>query len=101
MFMVCLVEGFSVREIGYMNISPLQYWSPEIGIIIGEVSLWNQGYGTEAFRLGLGLLKSWGYEHTMTTVLDTNLAAIKMLKKLGFNRTTRARKGESRYEREL
>jgi len=101
MLMVVLIEEDIAREIGVLNISPLSYWSPEIGIIIGEVSLWNKGYGTEAFRLGCRWLKEKGYRYTSTTVLDTNRSAIRMLEKLGFHRTCEAREGESRYAKEL
>jgi len=100
-FMVVLVEDDYARDVGVIHISPLQYWSPEIGIIIGEVSLWGQGVGTEAFRLALEWLKDQGYKWTSTTVLDTNRRMIKVLYKLNFKKTCKARKGESRYALEL
>lgn len=99
--MITLVEDDYARDVGFLSISPLQYWSPEIGIIIGEVSLWGKNIGTEAFKLACQWLKDKGYKHTMTTVLNTNLRAIGMLKNNGFERTSDARKGESRYEKEL
>ena len=101
LFMITLVEDDFARDVGFLSISPLQYWSPEIGIIIGEVSLWGKNIGTEAFKLACQWLKDKGYKHTMTTVLNTNLRAIGMLKNNGFERTSDARKGESRYEKEL
>ena len=100
-FMVVLVVNNISRDVGILNISPLTYWSPEIGIIIGEVSLWGLGVGTKAFKLGCDWLKEKGYQWTSTTVLDSNVAMIKVLKKLGFKRTCEARKDESRYAKEL
>ena len=101
MFMIVLVEDNFARDVGFISISPLQYWSPEIGIIIGEVSLWGKHVGTKALKLACKWLKDRNYKHTMTTVLNTNLRAIGMLRNAGFERTGDARKGESRYEREL
>ena len=96
-----LIIVYEGRDVGILNISPLQYWSPEIGIIIGEVSLWNKGIGTEAFALGCEWLRVRGYKWTSTTVLDSNKSMIRVLKKLDFKRTCQARKGESRYAKEL
>lgn len=101
-FMVILFENNYAREIGVLHISLLDYWSPEIGIIIGEVSLWDKGFGTEAFGLGYKWLKARGFKHTSTTVPKTNKRAIRMLEKLGFKYTCNARsEWELRYEKEL
>ena len=96
MLCVVVVEDDFARVVGFLSISPLTYWSPEIGIIMGE-----KGYGTEAFGLGLKWLEERDYKYTSTTVLNTNKPMIHILKKLGFKRTCEARKGESRYAREL
>ena len=101
MLMVVLVEDNFARDVGFLSISPLQYWSPEIGIIIGEVSLWNKGIGTEAFSLACEWLKERNYKWTSTTVLDTNLRMIAILRTLGFKRICGAREGESRYAKEI
>jgi len=100
-FMVLFVKGTSVRPVGVLHISPLDYWSPEIGIIIGEVSLWNKEVGTDAFRLGCEWLKEQGYKWTSTTILKTNKGAIRLLEKLNFKYTCEARKGELRYAKAL
>ncbi|RPI53032.1 MAG: N-acetyltransferase [Deltaproteobacteria bacterium] len=96
-FMVVLVENNFSRDIGVIHISPLTYWSPEIGIIIGEVSLWNKGFGNEAFRQACVYLRDKGYKWTSTTVLNSNEPMKRILDKLGFNVTCEARKGEWRY----
>jgi len=100
-FMVLFVNETEIRPVGVLHISPLDYWSPEIGIIIGEVSLWDTGVGTEAFRLGCEWLKEQGYKWTSTTVLKSNKRAIRMLEKLNFKYTCEARKGELRYAKAL
>ena len=99
-FMAVLLQNDSARDIGVIHISPLTYWSPEIGIIL-DVAEWSKGYGTEVFRLGCEWLKSKGYKWTSTTVLDTNTPMIRVLEKLGFEEFSDARKGELWYRREL
>ena len=101
MLMIALVEGDFARDVGFLSLSPLQYWSPEIGIIIGEVSLWNKGIGTEAIRLACEWLKGKEYKWTSTTVLKSNKAMIKVLEKLNFKQDGNARKGELRYVKEI
>lgn len=101
-FMVILFEDNCAREVGVLHISLLDYWSPEIGIIIGEVSLWNKGVGTEAFRLGCEWVKDKGYEWTSTTAPKVNKPMIKVLEKLGFEYIGEARsKWELKYRKKL
>ena len=99
--MVLLFEDDIIRPVGVLHISLLDYWSPEIGIIIGEVSLWNKGIGTEAFRLGIEWLKCRGYKYTSTTVPKTNHAMVRVLEKLGFHEDGTAREGERRFARRI
>ena len=89
------------RPIGVIHISLLDYWSPEIGIIMGEPKLWNKGYGTLTFELGCEWLKERGYKWTSTTVLGSNKAMERILQKLGFKHTCEGRDGERRYAKKL
>jgi len=97
-FMVLLCPD--IRPIGVIHISLLDYWAPEIGVYIAPEE-WNKGYGTEAFQGGLDYLKSRGFKYTMTTVPERNKACIRMLRKLQFKKTGKARDGEIRFERKL
>ncbi len=89
------------RPIGILNLGQLDHWSPEIGYAIGEISLWNQNIGTQAVRLGLEWLKEYGKKYCHTTILDNNLASIKLIKKAGFTKGMQARKGEHYWIKKL
>ena len=93
-FIIVLNEGCTLRDIGVVNIGQLDHWSPEVGYFIGEVSLWGNGYGTEAVKLAMEWLKERGYKHTHTTVLESNKRSLRLLKSLGFEILGKARKGE-------
>ena len=100
-FVIMLKQDTSLRAIGGVTIAQRDYWSPEIGFSIGETTLWGQGYGREAVRLGLEWLKGEGYKHCHTTVLKKNERSIRLLKSLGFEYLGEARKGEIWMQREL
>jgi diamine N-acetyltransferase len=69
----------------------------EFGIVIGDKSYWNQGYGTEAVRL----LVRFGF-HTLNLnriflrVYETNPRAIRAYEKAGFTSEGRERQAEFR-----
>ncbi len=101
-FLVCL----NLRPIGVVNLGQLDHWSPEIGYFIGEVSLWGQGIGTEAVRLGIEWLKGYRLSHphiigVHTTIKNDNDGSIGIVKRLGFKKGMLARDGEHYYYREL
>lgn len=94
------------RPIGVVNIGQLDYWSPEIGYFIGELSLWGKGLGTQAVQLGINWVQEYAethkhITHIHTTIKDDNKASIKLIKKLGFVKGMEARKGESYWTRLL
>jgi len=82
------------RPVGIVTVCQLDYWSPEIGYYIGEVSLWGKGIGKEAVRLGLEYIKNYGRDYCHTTVLENNERSIRLLKSLGFEYMDEAREGE-------
>ena len=100
-FIIVLIEGTHMREIGIVTIGQLDHWSPEIGFFIGEVSLWGRGIGKKAVSLGLDWLKEYGKEYCHTTILDDNKRSIRLIKSLGFTRLGKARENESWYQKRL
>jgi RimJ/RimL family protein N-acetyltransferase len=90
-------EGDMWRPIGkclYMDID----WRnrlAEVGIFIGEVSLWNQGYGSEA----MGLLLRHAFDtlnlnRIFLSVFESNPRAIRCYEKAGFVLEGRLRQAE-------
>ena len=100
-FIITLIQGTHVRDIGVVTIGQLDHWSPEIGYFIGEVSLWGSGLGKQAVSLGLEWLKKNGKKFCHTTILDDNIRSIKLIKSLGFKKFGKAREGESWYQKKL
>jgi RimJ/RimL family protein N-acetyltransferase len=69
--------------------------SSEIGIIIGDKSAWNQGYGTESVRLLVKLgFETLNLNRIYLHVFETNPRAVKCYEKAGFVHEGRQRQGE-------
>jgi RimJ/RimL family protein N-acetyltransferase len=93
-------EGETWRLIGnssFHNIS-LTNRSAEVGIFIGDKSVWNAGYGTETMQL---LLKhgfeSLNLNRIFLRVYETNLRAIRAYEKAGFVHEGRLRKARYKH----
>jgi RimJ/RimL family protein N-acetyltransferase len=64
----------------------------EIGLIIGEKSYWNRGYGEEAIRLILGFaFHEMGLHRVSATVIQHNERALACFRKCGFREEGRQR----------
>lgn len=100
---IAIYEG---RPVGVVTISQLDHWCPEIGLYLGEISLWGKGIGTEMLRRGIMWIQEYSLSQKYivgchTTILDSNSRAIRVFKKCGFKRIAVAREGESWYQRML
>lgn len=77
-------EWVAVGNCGFHNID----WrarAAEVGIFIGEKSLWNQGYGSEAMSLLLTHgFKTLNLNRIALDVYETNPRAIRAYEKVGF-----------------
>jgi len=94
------------RPVGVITIGQLDHWEPEIGVYVGEVTLHGKGIGTAMVQKAIEWLQEYTLDHSHiqsihTTILDTNLASIKLFHKCGFRRVAVAREGESWYMRPL
>jgi len=72
------------RKVGLVNINNLDSATPEIGIRIGETSLWGKGVGAESIKLAIEWLVVGGYKEACATVSKKNTYSKNLWNKLGF-----------------
>ena len=89
------------KPVGVVTIGQLDYWEPETGIYIGEVSLWGKGIAKRALELAIDYIKNYGRKYTRTSILDKNERSKKLYESLGFKRIGEARPGESLYRKQI
>lgn len=84
---ICLKENNKL--IGTVNIQEFDYInrSCHVPILIGDKAEWSNGYATEARMLALKFaFHERGMHRVWATILDNNLASIKMHEKCGYKR---------------
>jgi diamine N-acetyltransferase len=90
-----------IGECGFFNYDQRNR-SAEFGIMIGEKSYWNQGYGTEAVRLLMQLgFTTLNLNRIYLRVLENNPRAIRAYEKAGFTYEGRQRQAEFKDGRYL
>ena len=92
------ISECSPRPVGVVTIGQKSHWEPEIGIYIGEKSLWGKGVGKSALQLIVDLLRDQGYEYAKSTILDSNERSQRLFASVGFEKTGESRRGESRWQ---
>jgi len=97
-FIIQVNDGSSTRDVGYLNIAQLEHWRPELGIAIGETTLWGQGVAKQALLLGIKWLKEHSYKRVHTSILDNNERALRLFKSVGFRVMGEAREDETEVE---
>ena len=91
-------ERFAIETLEGVHIGNCMYYDldrekgeAEVGILIGDRKYWNQGYGTEAMDLLLGLLfNSTSVKKVRLHTLGWNYRAQRAFKKCGFTPASRA-----------
>ena len=89
------------RPVGYIQFSDWGNDMADIGIYIGEVTLWGKGIGKEALSLGIRELEVKGFKKARADVLLTNIGSQKIFEATGFKKIVGRREGECSYERIL
>lgn len=90
-------EAESWKFIGSCDFNNIEWRvrSAELGIMIGDKSAWNQGYGTEAVRLLLKVgFETLNLNRIYLHVFENNPRAIRAYEKAGFTHEGRDRQGE-------
>ena len=83
-FLVLFKENGYWRKVGSVNLSALNTSTPEIGIIIGELTAHHQGLGSKALKLALKQLKKKGFNQAKAVIHRDNIASQKLFIKQGF-----------------
>lgn len=89
------------RDVGSVNVSFMDNDTPEIGIYIGEVTLWGRGVARSAISLVINWLKILGYKIVRARIMKLNIKSLKLFEGLGFKKIGEGRKGEWVYELNL
>jgi len=97
-FFIQVNDGETTRDVGYINVSQLDHWKPEIAIAIGEVSLWGHGVAKQALLLGIEWLKERGYKRVHASILKNNERSLRLFKSLDFKIVGDAREDECEVE---
>ncbi len=80
------VDGHHVGNLGLHKVDRI-HRKAEVGIVIGEPTLWSRGYGTEAMRIALRYaFDVLGLNKISLDVLEYNDRAIRTYERLGFQR---------------
>ena len=96
-FVMEIQEGDSWKPIGNCGFHAIDWRSrtSEVGIFIGEKSLWSQGYGTSAMRLMLKIgFETLNLNRIYLRVHADNLRAIRSYEKAGYVHEGRFRQAE-------
>jgi RimJ/RimL family protein N-acetyltransferase len=99
-WMVLLNDGGRVRSVGSANASRLNEQVPEVGLYIGESTLWGKGVGRDALTQVLIRLARDGYSHCWAGIQAGNDRSRRLFERLGF-RLVGPSTGRLRYERDI
>ena len=91
-------DSITTRDVGLVTVGQLDSWYPDVGIFIGEVTLWGKGIGKEALQLAINWLKEKGYQRARASILKDNLRSQKLFESAGFKQVGVAREGEWLYD---
>jgi RimJ/RimL family protein N-acetyltransferase len=87
-FVFTIVHKDTDELIGYFQLTEINYINKNafLGIVIGEMQYQGKGFGSEIIRLGLDYsFNNLGLFKISLDVIESNLSASKLYKKMGFN----------------
>lgn len=83
-WIICIREDNQWRGVGSVYVSSLDSAEPEIGLYVGEVTLWGRGVASKALALALDWARAQGYARAQAKILDTNAGSIRLFERAGF-----------------
>jgi RimJ/RimL family protein N-acetyltransferase len=96
-YVIEIMEGKEWRKIGTCGFNDIDWRNSnaEIGIMIGDKTCWNKGYGTEAMKLLIKVgFEIMNLHRTWLRVYANNTRAIRCYEKAGFVQEGRKREAE-------
>ena len=100
-WLILFQEDGVVRRVGSASAFNLADKVPEVGLYVGEVTLWGKGVGRKAMTQVMEWLKEQGYQLCCAHIRDDNMSSQKMFASVGFRRTGHGGPGELRHEAAL
>jgi len=86
-FFIIYSDETGEREVGIVNIDHLKNKLPEVGILVGELTLQRKGVATGALNEIFAWMEEKGYEGATARILKSNVASIGLFEKVGFEQT--------------
>jgi len=87
------------RAVGVVHIRDLNTPGPEIGLYIGDVTIWGRGIGKRALELAMEWAWGHGVRRLQAVIHPRNRRSHPLFLSLGFVRIGRGRRGQVLYER--
>ncbi len=83
-WMINYTEGGFRRKVGCVSVSNLSTNTPEIGVLIGEITLMGKGVGKTAVGLVVDWLERMEYSQVHAYISKKNIASQRLFSSLGF-----------------
>ena len=90
-----------MRRVGSANASQLDEPIPEVGLYIGELTVWGRGVGRSALTQVLEWLAGEGYRRCWAGIQAANERSRSLFESAGFRRSGSELQERLRYERDL
>lgn len=94
-------EGERLRDVGSVNITDTDEKRPEVGVYVGEVTLWGNGIATAALEFTVEWMSEQSYSGARATILEGNTASQRLFEKVGFTRVAESGNREIVYHYEI
>jgi spore coat polysaccharide biosynthesis predicted glycosyltransferase SpsG len=96
-WIIMLDDGTKMRAVGSVNASGFSIGKPEIGVFVGEVTLWGKSVGRSSVRLVVNWLREIGHSMVYARVMKHNVRSMKLFESLGFSKLEVTDEGEWLY----
>jgi len=96
-WIVYMHDGEWQRAVGSVNVTNLDTNTPEVGVYIGEITLWGRGVGKNSVFLVMDWLKKMKYKKVIARIMKKNIRSVGLFESIGFRKVGEARSQEWLY----